>query len=256
MEVSIMSENNNVLKVKSLNKEIEALQHKRTKVESQKELLLNNLKSEVERYEKTYGVVLSGETLRETIKAIASEKTKVEAQIGEEYELKKKVVDAINRNDIAEANRLLGITPVQEEEDEPEEYTSVVPNDTEDETVEELIARVNSDNGNYEEDGNETDYSYEEVAEEEDDDDFGFGVDGFENSEEENEFTPSTSVEDNSTSIDIFGGIVFDEGESSPEDSEDEEDVYGDISFGDDTSEEDEDDFGFGAMLGGSKFQF
>lgn len=248
-----MSENSNVAKVKALNKELEALQHKRTRVESQKELLLNNLKSEVERYEKTYGVTLSGATLKDTLKAIASEKAKVEVQINEEYELKKKVVDAINRNDMAEAYKLLGITPVQEEEDESEDVATV-SNDTEDETVEELIARVNSNNGNYSDDISEDDFSSDTVTEDEEDD-FGFGVDDF-NDVEEEVSTPVVVAEETSDSS-IFGGIVFDEDDSTSDDSEDAEDVYGDISFGDDTSDDDEDDdYGFGAMLGGSKFQF
>lgn len=99
----------NINDVKKLNDEIESIQRRREKAQTQKEMLLNRSKDLILKYEKAYGVSLIGETIEDTFNSILAEKERVAKAIENEYELKTKVVTAINNGNIDEANRLLGL---------------------------------------------------------------------------------------------------------------------------------------------------
>lgn len=119
--------------VRKLNERIEALNLKKTKLDTQREMLENNFHELVAEYEKSFGVKLQGKDLASTVKKILSEKKKVEGRLLEEFELKEKVVEALESGNIERANGLLGI--VTDGEDEPEEE----PEEPEEEPVEEAV---------------------------------------------------------------------------------------------------------------------
>lgn len=218
----------NIKKVKSLNERIESIQTKRTKAETQKEMLLSSLDAEIKKYSENYGVDLKGKSLKETISLILAEQSKVVADIKSEYELKEKVVSAIESGNIAEANKLLGITDEEEvvvdEEEIEEEYSSDDFDDIEDEETDYSVDDEDDDFGGVD----DTDYSFDEEDEE---DEFSFDELGTVDEEEDNE----KSVENLGTNAnDIVEEL----------DTADDDDIYGDMDM---------DDFGFGDILSGSK---
>lgn len=99
----------NVSDVKKLNERIEAIQRKSDRAKSQSEIFLAKLNKEIAEYEKKYNVKLSGANIDETMRLIEEESSRVSSAIEGEYNLKLKVVDAIDRGDIAEANKLLNV---------------------------------------------------------------------------------------------------------------------------------------------------
>ena len=227
-----------VKQVKVLNEKIEDIQVKRTKAETKREMLMSRLSTEIAKYEETYGVKLSGKSIKDIVKKVSSEFSRVTQDIESEYKLKQKVVEAIETGDIAEANRLLGIEVVVEEE-EPEV----------EETSEEKVAPV----------------SEEPEVSAEDDLDFGVDFDEDEVSEGDIEGITADEGSDDDSKVDDFDfdiGDIEDEepetkvsniGSSADEVVEelesgfDDEDIYGDLG------DMDFDDFGFGDMLSGSK---
>lgn len=219
----------NIKKVKSLNERIESIQTKRTKAETQKEMLLSSLDAEIKKYSENYGVDLKGKSLKETISLILAEQSKVVADIKSEYELKEKVVSAIESGNIAEANKLLGITDEEE----------VV---VEEEVVEEEYSSDDFDDfGDIEDE--EIDYSIDE-----EEDDFG-GIDDSDYSDdeedEENDFSfdeLGTADGDDEKAVENLGTNADDIVEEL--DTADDDDIYGDMDM---------DDFGFGDILSGSK---
>lgn len=118
--------------VEQLNDRIEKLNTDRTKTETRKEVLMQNLDKLLDSYAKDYGIDLRGQKFSETYKKIQAEAQEVSADIQKEYSLKEKVVSAIESGDIDEANELLGIP--KEEDEEPEE--EVVNEEVEEEGVE------------------------------------------------------------------------------------------------------------------------
>jgi hypothetical protein len=216
----------NIKKVKSLNERIESIQTKRTKAETQKEMLLSSLDAEIKKYSENYGVDLKGKSLKETISLILAEQSKVVADIKSEYELKEKVVSAIESGNIAEANKLLGITDEEEvvvdEEEVEEEYSSDDFDDIEDE---------------------ETDYFVDE-----EEDDFG-GVDDSDYSDDEEDEEDDFSFDELGTADEVDEKAVENLGTNADDiveelDTADDDDIYGDMDM---------DDFGFGDILSGSK---
>lgn len=216
----------NIKKVKSLNERIESIQTKRTKAETQKEMLLSSLDAEIKKYSENYGVDLKGKSLKETISLILAEQSKVVADIKSEYELKEKVVSAIESGNIAEANKLLGITNEEEvvvdEEEVEEEYSSDDFDDIEDE---------------------ETDYFVDE-----EEDDFG-GVDDSDYSDDEEDEEDDFSFDELGTADEVDEKAVENLGTNADDiveelDTADDDDIYGDMDM---------DDFGFGDILSGSK---
>ena len=212
----------NVKQVKELNERIEAIQTQRTKVETKKEMLMARLTSEISKYEEIYGVKLTGKSLKDTISAIKAEQDRVSKSIQEEYELKEKVITAIESGNIEEANKLLGI--VVEEENQIDEVESQV--DEEDNYIDE-----------------DEDFSDEDISDDLDADvDMDFSVDD----EEEDDFgIDDFGIEDNTSHKSVKNiGSTVDEVVKELDDEGEDFDALDDMDF---------DDFGFGDMLSGSK---
>lgn len=212
----------NVKQVKELNERIEAIQTQRTKVETKKEMLMARLTSEISKYEEIYGVKLTGKSLKDTISAIKAEQDRVSKNIQEEYELKEKVITAIESGNIEEANKLLGI--VVEEENQIDEVESQV--DEEDNYIDE-----------------DEDFSDEDISDDLDADvDMDFSVDD----EEEDDFgIEDFGIEDNTSHKSVKNiGSTVDEVVKELDDEGEDFDALDDMDF---------DDFGFGDMLSGSK---
>lgn len=219
----------NVKQVKELNERIEAIQTQRTKVETKKEMLMARLTSEISKYEEIYGVKLTGKSLKDTISAIKAEQDRVSKSIQEEYELKEKVITAIESGNIEEANKLLGI--VVEEENQIDEVESQV--DEEDNYIDEEDNYIDEDE----------DFSDEDISDDLDADvDMDFSVDD----EEEDDFgIDDFGIEDNTSHKSVKNiGSTVDEVVKELDDEGEDFDALDDMDF---------DDFGFGDMLSGSK---
>lgn len=212
----------NVKQVKELNERIEAIQTQRTKVETKKEMLMARLTSEISKYEEIYGVKLTGNSLKDTISAIKAEQDRVSKNIQEEYELKEKVITAIESGNIEEANRLLGI--VVEEENQIDEVESQV--DEEDNYIDEDEDFSDEDTS----DDLDADVDMDFSVDDEEEDDFGIDDFGIEDN------TSHKSVKNIGSTVDEVVKELDDEGEDF--------DALDDMDF---------DDFGFGDMLSGSK---
>lgn len=212
----------NANEIKVLNDKIERIQVQRTKAETKREVLMSRLESEISKYEKEYGVSLKGDTLKDTIKAISVEQKKVSKGIEEEYNLKSKVVSAIESGNIEEANTLLGIeTPINDfdvediEDTEDLDEVSPVEDDTKD------------------------------VPEEEDN--FGIDEDEFslddDDAEDEDVFGLSEAEEESSEKVKTPIGSSVDDTVKELDNDDDDEDIYSGLD------NVDFDDFGFGSIL-------
>lgn len=216
----------NANEIKVLNDKIERIQVQRTKAETKREVLMSRLESEISKYEKEYGVSLKGDTLKDTIKAISVEQKKVSKGIEEEYNLKSKVVSAIESGNIEEANNLLGIeTPINDfdvediEDTEDLDEVSPVEDDTKD------------------------------VPEEEDN--FGIDEDEFslddDDAEDEDVFGLSEAEEESSEKVKTPIGSSVDDTVKELDNDDDDEDIYSGLD------NVDFDDFGFGSILNGTE---
>lgn len=216
----------NANEIKVLNDKIERIQVQRTKAETKREVLMSRLESEISKYEKEYGVSLKGDTLKDTIKAISVEQKKVSKGIEEEYNLKSKVVSAIESGNIEEANTLLGIeTPINDFDVEGIE-------DTED--LDE-VSPVEDD--------------AKDVPEEEDN--FGIDEDEFslddDDAEDEDVFGLSEAEEEPSEKVKTPIGSSVDDTVKELDNDDDDEDIYSGLD------NVDFDDFGFGSILNGTE---
>lgn len=216
----------NANEIKVLNDKIERIQVQRTKAETKREVLMSRLESEISKYEKEYGVSLKGDTLKDTIKAISVEQKKVSKGIEEEYNLKSKVVSAIESGNIEEANTLLGIeTPINDFDVEDIE-------DTED--LDE-VSPVEDD--------------AKDVPEEEDN--FGIDEDEFslddDDAEDEDVFGLSEAEEESSEKVKTPIGSSVDDTVKELDNDDDDEDIYSGLD------NVDFDDFGFGSILNGTE---
>lgn len=216
----------NANEIKVLNDKIERIQVQRTKAETKREVLMSRLESEISKYEKEYGVSLKGDTLKDTIKAISVEQKKVSKGIEEEYNLKSKVVSAIESGNIEEANTLLGIeTPINdfdvEDVEDTEDLDEVSP--VEDAT--------------------------KDVPEE--DDNFGIDEDEFsledDDTEDEDVFGLSEAEEESSEKVKTPIGSSVDDTVKELDNDDDDEDIYSGLD------NVDFDDFGFGSILNGTE---
>ena len=216
----------NANEIKVLNDKIERIQVQRTKAETKREVLMSRLESEISKYEKEYGVSLKGDTLKDTIKAISVEQKKVSKGIEEEYNLKSKVVSAIESGIIEEANTLLGIeTPINdfdvEDIEDTEDLDEVFP--VEDDT--------------------------KDVPEEEDN--FGIDEDEFslddDDAEDEDVFGLSEAEEESSEKVKTPIGSSVDDTVKELDNGDDDEDIYSGLD------NVDFDDFGFGSILNGTE---
>lgn len=215
----------NANEIKVLNDKIEKIQVQRTKAETKREVLMSRLESEISKYEKEYGVSLKGATLKDTIKAISVEQKKVSKGIEEEYNLKLKVVSAIESGNIEEANSLLGIETLVNDFD---------VDDIEDTEELEEVTTVEDDTTNISEETDdfgidEADFNLEDDGEDED----VFGLNEDEEEVTEKAKTPiGSSVDDTVKELD---------------NEEDDEDIYSGLD------NVDFDDFGFGSILNGTE---
>lgn len=214
----------NANEIKVLNDKIERIQVQRTKAETKREVLMSRLESEISKYEKEHGVSLKGDTLKDTIKAISVEQKKVSKGIEEEYNLKSKVVSAIESGNIEEANTLLGIeTPINDfdvediEDTEDLDEVSPVEDDTKD------------------------------VPEEEDN--FGIDEDEFslDDDDAEDVFGLSEAEEESSEKVKTPIGSSVDDTVKELDNDDDDEDIYSGLD------NVDFDDFGFGSILNGTE---
>lgn len=215
----------NANEIKVLNDKIERIQVQRTKAETKREVLMSRLESEISKYEKEYGVSLKGATLKDTIKAISVEQKKVSKGIEEEYNLKLKVVSAIESGNIEEANSLLGIeTPVNDFDVDDIEDTEELEEVT---TAEDDTTNISEETDDFGID--EADFNLEDDGEDED----VFGLNEDEEEVTEKVKTPiGSSVDDTVKELD---------------NEEDDEDIYSGLD------NVDFDDFGFGSILNGSE---
>lgn len=250
-------------KVKELNARIEEIRDQRTRAETRKETLLGQLKGQIKEYEKLYGIKLSGEGYSGVEKAISGEMARVSKEIQKEYDLKVSVVEAIDSGNIDEAFRLLGMeNPNKVSEEDVEdgvdgdrvELADADGDQPTDAEYEEDAAKMGKKSGKQSgKQGNNSvslnTQSAEEVFDEfnGDDDDEGFGFDGFEFDDPDDEDTddyagptgPSVVKKSGKTSKSgkNTGNVATDLGGLG-------------IEFDDD-----DDDFGFGDILSGSKFE-
>lgn len=215
----------NANEIKVLNDKIEKIQVQRTKAETKREVLMSRLESEISKYEKEYGVSLKGATLKDTIKAISVEQKKVSKGIEEEYNLKLKVVSAIESGNIEEANSLLGIeTPVNDFDVDDIEDTEELEEVT---TAEDDTTNISEETDDFGID--EADFNLEDDGEDED----VFGLNDDEEEVTEKAKTPiGSSVDDTVKELD---------------NEEDDDDIYSGLD------NVDFDDFGFGSILNGSE---
>ena len=294
--------------MKRLNERIEAINKEKTKAELSKEMLMRQLNEKLAKYKETYGVDLSSENFATLRNAVKRESERVSSDIQKEYELKTRVVNAIEAGNISEANTLLGI--VEEPEEVVEEPSAASIEISDDIDIGEMDISTDSAatakpkglsfEGNIPDDSDDSDdFGMDDVEEEpvvdkvveekpsksiksevtqakpsssdeEEDEDWSFydddtsdadsdvdiSDDMFGDSDEEEDSEEEDSEEED------FGDFSFDdddEGDSSSDDSskddsdgDDSSDDFGDFSFDDD---DDDDDFGFGGMLKGTKFE-
>ena len=105
----------NAKDVQSLNSRIETINTNRTKAKTQQEMLQQRLEEELDNYKSQFGVDLKKGSLAQTKVLINAEVKKVVDEVQKEYELKEKVVSAIESGDYEEAYKLLGIKQEVEE---------------------------------------------------------------------------------------------------------------------------------------------
>lgn len=94
--------------IEELNKRIDTLMHEKTRLDAQREVVDKDLKAQLERYSKEYGVDLSGNSVEECKQLIKAEFDKVKSEEEEKYNQSKAVVELIEAGKTAEAEKLLG----------------------------------------------------------------------------------------------------------------------------------------------------
>lgn len=224
-----------VQEVQMLNKKIENINIQRTKAEARVEMLKKQLTQGVAEYKKTYGVDLSDKSFPKLSGKVTAELSKVSGDIKAEYELKSKVVKSIEEGNYEEAYKLLGIEVESTEEVAEAEDTTEVAQVVQAEEEIDLDLGIEEEEEDITETQEEVDMSVEE-----EDGDFNFGVVLDEEEEEEVE-APKVEEETGIKGQGALEAVM----EMTVEDDDD------DISI---PSMED-DDFGFGDILNGTKFQ-
>lgn len=232
-----------VKEVELLNKKIDKINVESTKIKTRQEMLQKRLEQEAKDYKERFGVDLLGSSIDETIKKFKEERKRVSDVVNKEYDLKLKVVKAIEEGDYSYAKSLLGI------EDESESPSIEDINETPEDTVQ----------------PNEVTESKEDLHTEES---FGFDsldLDDDEDIEEDEdvEEVEEESKEEEENSIkpsDFLKSVGAVTGNSIKEVSEEIEPKKGKINISDlDLDEDDDedinDDFGFGDILAGTKFE-
>lgn len=233
--------------VKNLNKKIEGLNAQGNRAKAKLEVLEGNLTQSLEDYKSSYGVDLRGKSMKTTAANIQKELLAVEADVQREFELREAVVAAIESGDIEEANRLLGVTVVEEDDEEEVEETPEI-----EDIIYEIEESPISGSSDVEDDfGIDAAGDTEEPSFEEDlSDDDSFDLDGLDFgdldlSEEEEPAKPEPAKPQNKKSSNI-GSTV----EDTVQSLEGVPNGFEDFDFGSDDFE----DFGFNELLAGTKF--
>ena len=278
--------------IEELNNRIDTLMHEKTRLDAQREVVDKDLKSQLEKYSKEYGVDLSGSSVEECKKLIKAEFDKVKSEEEEKYNQSKAVVELIEAGKTAEAEKLLGekvggITKVKEEKGiSPEEKAQVEAAFSK--AIRTATNKKVEENAEAEEDGEDDGW---EMPKEEEEKDGSFTAaeenisreaykDIFNNMKKSTPATESKPQEpvkvkgallfddDDSEDENVFGfnvsGGKADERKSNPVEKEivkprpsNGVKVSGGFSslFDDDDDEDDGDVLGFGKMLENSKFK-
>lgn len=105
--------------VQALNKKIESIAVQRTKAEARADMLNKQLEDELRLYKEQFGVNLKGRNFSSTKMNVKQELQEVIKQVEKEYNLKVKVVECIESGNYEEAYNLLGIEDPNKES-EPE----------------------------------------------------------------------------------------------------------------------------------------
>lgn len=242
------------VEVQNLNKKIEAINTAKTRAEAKVDMLKKTLSEQVSAYEKEYGVSLSGVSLGDIQLKVDAELKSVSAELEKEYSLKLKVVEAIERGDYDTANELMGVKPEADAElsnvvEEPiEEVTEVKPTE---ETISKESVTVGADDFDF---GFDEDESESKSEPKESWVNIADGVsDLLEDDSESDEIEIGDSSESSVSGADFLSSVANSIGnatESKVESAEDNSSDFGGFVVEDD----EEEDYGFGELLSGSKF--
>lgn len=229
--------------IEELNKRIDTLMHEKTRLDAQREVVDKDLKSQLERYSKEYGVDLSGSSVEECKQLIKAEFDKVKSEEEEKYNQSKAVVELIEAGKTAEAEKLLGervgeTTTVSEVEDEEKKVISLEKENQVAEAFNEIVEKAVAKQEAVKQE------RVEEREEETEDDD------GWEMPSGEEQGNSYTKAEE-SISREAFQDIFNNMKKSTPTESKPKEPVKvkGALLFDDDDSE-DENVFGFNVSGG------
>lgn len=281
--------------IEELNKRIDTLMHEKTRLDAQREVVDKDLKAQLEKYSKEYGVDLSGSSVEECKQLIKAEFDKVKSEEEEKYNQSKAVVELIEAGKTAEAEKLLGerveeTTKASEVEDEekvvisPEKENQIA--EAFNEIVEKAVAKQEAGKQKGEEETEDDGWempSGEEHGNSYTEDEVNFSREAFRdifNNMKKSTPTESKPQEpvkvkgtllfedDDSEDENVFGfnvsGGKVDEKKSTPVEKEIAKaktgsgvKVTGGFSslFDDDDDEDDGDVLGFGKMLENSKFK-
>lgn len=106
---------NILAQIAEINKSIESLNAKKTKIDAQREVLEGQIKKGIQKYKDEYGVDLGEGGYKKLASNIKAEYSKVQDSVTKELELATQVVNCIESGDIAGANKLLGVDPEEVE---------------------------------------------------------------------------------------------------------------------------------------------
>lgn len=255
----------NVKDVEALNKRIEKCTTERTRMIAKREVLEKTLVAELKEYAEKFGVNLGAKSIEEMEKKIKAEVERVTSEVQKEYDLKLKVVTAIEKGNYEEANSLMGVKSEEPKGNFEAEIQEVLGKKqvVEEEPVvkEEPEAE---DDFDFSFDMSEDDSKVEEAREvaEAVTDDLDFGdISGFDDQdsiklpevddEDVEEFTGNKAAANFLSSVKAASTKV--QGNSVAEAVEDLD--FGGLEVDDSDDLDIEDDFGFGDILKGSKFE-
>lgn len=230
-----------VQEVQVLNKKIENINLQRTKAEAKVDMLKKQLLNELASYKEAYGVDLGDKNFSKLSGKVKSELAVVTGQIKEEYDLKCRVVDAIEKGSYEEAYKLLGVETEEAEEPEEEFSTDVDPGKVV--SIEDVLTPVKVSA----EDAIDNQTVSGGVMLDDSEDDLDFGLDDdIKVKEDKGEATS--------------GGIVLDddlvvEDEDVPERPFKGQSAVDAVKSVGEVPSMDDDDWGFGDILQGSQFQ-
>lgn len=248
--------------VDNLNKRIEKINLDYTKRKTQRDMLKEHIESGIKAYMKEFGVNLGGSNIEEIRAKITEEYNKIVKTVEDEYQLKLKVVQAIEDGNYEEAGKLLG---VNEDSEEGNEGISVGESETEAKDEEPSVVEWEEGEPWEEVDNTESSEENMDSGEVSENDEEETSIAGFEDDEEELEVS-----EDMGNSLfmsavakaNIKGSSVKDAVQGMGSDEEDDG-VLQSVDIASLEVEDDEDDeedgenfdFGFGDMLSGTKFE-